>query len=305
MLEPERARVQVHEAVTKAVLGSPPVVAAALGKVDQRRPVLDDRAVRPVDSPPVEHRAEVFGDRDHAVGLAQQTALERLEGGADLPTEAAGPLLGLGDHGDAVEILQPEHPGHARPPAPAGHDRLGDEGHVAGEDHIGAESGGDTREPAPVAGLLADPAHRRVAGERLACGHGHHRQVRLVAGVEPALPAGVRVAVHVLDGVSTPSQGAAEIDLERVAGEVVDQHAPRPPGSLEALWSVDQPHPGACLDASTSADGAVAWIVVPHRRVPSPNVLPHRAPPTRRKGCPHRTEAPAPSRLTTTQVTEE
>src|SRR5262249_24102282 len=42
-------------------------------------------------------------------------------------------------------------------------------------------------------------------------------------------PARVRAAVDVLDDVPPPGQGPAEVDLERMAREIVDQDAQRPP----------------------------------------------------------------------------
>jgi hypothetical protein len=71
---------------------------------------------------------------------------------------------------------------------------------------------------------LADAAGGRVAGERLAGRQRHDGQVGLV-GVEVALPAGVGLAVDVLDRVATAGQRPAQVDLERVPGEVVHQDA--------------------------------------------------------------------------------
>ncbi len=183
--------------------------------------------------------------------------------------------------------------------APGRHHRLGHQRHVAGEEDVGPEVGCHPREAAAVPRLLADPSHRRVAGERLTRGDRDDREVGVVPGVEPPLPAGVGAAVHVLHRVAPPGQGPAQVDLERVPGEVMYQHPQR------ATRPVDQPDRGSRPDVGDRAAGAATWIVVPHRRVPSPNVLPHRAPPARQQGVHTARKPPAPSRLTTTQVTEE
>jgi hypothetical protein len=96
VLEPERARVEVDEAIAQSLADAPLVVPRPRWQIAERRPVLDDGAARGVDAPAGERRGEVVGDGDHPVGLAQQAALDRLEAVPHPAAQPTGPLLGLG-----------------------------------------------------------------------------------------------------------------------------------------------------------------------------------------------------------------
>ena len=188
---------------------------------------MDHACAARAEATPGEIRLEAFGDHDDRIAFGIHSGFQPVVWRSPGPRPKSRTLSQDFAESEAVEVLHPMDEGYLFQPAPAEELALGVYGRVGGDDEIGREGREAIRDGCSVGPVGQEPPPKGVFGERRGeADRGDRERGRIVrTWVKSALRPGQIREVQVLNLVAAPGEFAAQLDLERMAGEIVNQNA--------------------------------------------------------------------------------